>query len=211
MEADEKKCPQCAETVKAGVRICRYCGHDFQASTTSGAIESTSPEKKGSGLGKGCLIVAGILVALALIGSLVGPADPDQEFANAAVDTLADESLASSGGDQSANETTIGLTGPQANAVRTAQQYLAMTGFSREGLIEQLSSDAGSGYGVDDATAAVDSLSVDWNEQAARTAKQYLQMTGFSCSGLIEQLSSSAGSGYTESQARFGAEQAGAC
>lgn len=86
-----------------------------------------------------------------------------------------------------------------------------MTGFSRRGLIEQLSSDAGNGYDVADATAAVDSLTVDWNEQAVRSARQYLDMTGFSCNGLIEQLSSDAGSKYTKSQARYGAEQAGAC
>lgn len=105
----------------------------------------------------------------------------------------------------------VGLFGPKANAARNAQQYLDMTGFSRRGLIEQLSSNAGSGYNIADATAAVDSLTVDWNEQAVRSAKQYLNMTGFSCSGLIEQLSSDAGSKYTKAQARYGAEQAGAC
>lgn len=103
------------------------------------------------------------------------------------------------------------LTGPQKNAVRSAKQYLSMTGFSRDGLIAQLSSDFGDGYEVADATAAVDSLDVDWNENAARSAKQYLSMTGFSCSGLVEQLSSSAGDQYTLSQARFGAQAAGAC
>ncbi|WP_371860144.1 Ltp family lipoprotein [Halovibrio variabilis] len=36
-------------------------------------------------------------------------------------------------------------------------------------------------------------------------------MMGFSCQGLIEQLSSSAGEGYTDSQATYGARQAGAC
>lgn len=104
-----------------------------------------------------------------------------------------------------------GLTGPQMNAVRSAEQYLSMSGFSRDGLIEQLSSDAGDGYSVVDATAAVDSLSVDWNENAARSARQYLSMSGFSCSGLIEQLSSSAGDKYTTEQATYGARQAGAC
>ena len=103
------------------------------------------------------------------------------------------------------------LTASQKNAARSAKQYLKMTGFSREGLIEQLSSSAGDGYDVADATAAVDSLEVDWNENAVRSAKQYLKMTGFSCQGLIEQLSSSAGDKYTESQATFGARQAGAC
>lgn len=103
------------------------------------------------------------------------------------------------------------LTASQINAVRSAEQYLSMTGFSRDGLIAQLSSDAGDGYSVADATAAVDSLSVDWNENAAKSARQYLSMSGFSCKGLIEQLSSSAGDKYTVEQATYGAPQAGAC
>lgn len=103
------------------------------------------------------------------------------------------------------------LSRPQKNAVRSARQYLSMSGFSRDGLITQLSSSAGDGYDVADATAAVDSLGVDWNENATKSARQYLSMSGFSCQGLIEQLSSSAGDKYTVSEATYGAQQAGAC
>jgi hypothetical protein len=103
------------------------------------------------------------------------------------------------------------LTGTQKNAVRSAESYLSLTGFSRAGLIGQLSSPYGDGYNVADATAAVDSLSVDWNAQAVRSANQYLGMTGFSCQGLIDQLSSDAGDKYTVGQATYGAQQAGAC
>ena len=103
------------------------------------------------------------------------------------------------------------LTGPQKNAVRSAKNYLAMTGFSRDGLIHQLSSDAGDGYRATDATVAVDSLNIDWDKQAVRSAKNYLAMMGFSCKGLIQQLSSDAGDKYTVSQANYGAQQAGAC
>lgn len=103
------------------------------------------------------------------------------------------------------------LTVVQHNAVRSATNYLRMSGFSRAGLIRQLSSDAGDGYSVADATIAVDNLGVDWNENAVRSAKQYLKMSGFSCRGLIQQLSSSAGEQYTIKQATYGAHQAGAC
>jgi hypothetical protein len=103
------------------------------------------------------------------------------------------------------------LSGPQKNAVRSAKNYLSISGFSRAGLIDQLSSPYGDGYDVADATAAVNSLSVDWNAQAVRSAKQYLQIMGFSCRGLIDQLSSDAGDKYTRSQATYGAQQAGAC
>ena len=103
------------------------------------------------------------------------------------------------------------LTRPQKNAVRSAKQYLSMQGFSHDGLIQQLSSDAGDGYEIADATVAVNSLSIDWNNEAVRSAKQYLTFQGFSCKGLIEQLSSSAGEKFTVSQATYGARLAGAC
>ncbi|WP_428984350.1 Ltp family lipoprotein [Pantoea vagans] len=44
------------------------------------------------------------------------------------------------------------MAGPQNNAVRSAKEYLSMTGFSCKGLIEQLSSSAGDKYTVDQAT-----------------------------------------------------------
>lgn len=103
------------------------------------------------------------------------------------------------------------LSRPQKNAVRSAEEYISMTGFSRNGLIEQLSSSYGDDYRIADATIAVDSLNIDWNEQAIRSAKDYLAMTGFSCNGLIEQLSSSYADKYTVSEATYGAQQAGAC
>lgn len=103
------------------------------------------------------------------------------------------------------------LTVSQKNAVRSAKSYLRISGFSRQGLIEQLSSSSGDGYAEADAIAAVDSLDVDWNENAARSAKDYLKISGFSCKGLVEQLSSDAGDKYTEGEANYGAQQAGVC
>lgn len=103
------------------------------------------------------------------------------------------------------------LTLQQRNAVRSAENYLSFAGFSRKGLINQLSSSYGDGYEKADATVAVDSLNVDWNEQAAKSAQQYLEMSGFSCKGLINQLSSQAGDKYTKDEATYGAKQAGAC
>jgi pyruvate/2-oxoglutarate dehydrogenase complex dihydrolipoamide acyltransferase (E2) component len=101
------------------------------------------------------------------------------------------------------------LTNQQQNAVRSARQYLNFMGFSRQGLIDQLSSSA-VGFSVQDATIAVDSLNVDWNAEAVQSAKQYLKTMPFSCNGLIDQLDSTA-VGFTVAQATYGAKQAGAC
>jgi colicin import membrane protein len=95
--------------------------------------------------------------------------------------------------------------GSQQNAIRTAQEYLDYTGFSRLGLIDQLEYEQ---YSTADATFAVDSLNVDFNAQAAKVAQAYLDYTGFSCQGLIDQLEYEQ---FTADQATFGARQVGLC
>lgn len=161
----------------------------------------TAERKKMPWYTKVFLALFGLVVVIATFG------EPPEETAAAPTDVTDGGSIAAAVEPPPDD----GLTGPQRNARRSAEDYIAMKGFSRAGLIEQLSSEYGSGYEEADATAAVDSMNIDWNEQAAREAKSYLEMTGFSCNGLIEQLSSEYGSKYTAAQARYGAEQAGAC
>jgi hypothetical protein len=165
---------------------------------------SRSPEDSGGKHAWGHVAAATLTILVGGYLTFQSPAGRDDtraQVANAAGSAMAESTPALADG----------LTGQQHNAVRSAKQYLSMQGFSRKGLIQQLSSDAGNGYEVTDATAAVDSLNVDWNQQAVRSAKQYLDLQGFSCKGLVQQLSSSAGSGYTVEQAKYGAKQAGAC
>lgn len=73
----------------------------------------------------------------------------------------------------------------QKNAVKKAEDYINIMAFSRSGLIEQLEFE---GFSNEDATYAVDQVSVDWREQAVKKAEEYLNMMAFSRSGLIEQL-----------------------
>jgi len=188
-----KKCKECGNEVSTKAASCPKCGAVIKKKT-------------------GCLGYIGaaflIFIVLGVIGSLMNDGTSTDRRITAPGDggkSVTAESV------RPAPARADGLTGPQRNAVRSAQQYLSIQGFSRSGLIDQLSSDAGDGYRVADATAAVDYLNVDWNEQAVRSAKQYLSIMGFSCKGLIEQLSSSAGDRYTVSQATHGARQAGAC
>lgn len=152
-------------------------------------------------------IVGGIFGFLVVVAALA----PDEPVGSTQPVAEGDQVEPAAVSEQPAEPAAPTLTGPQSNAARSAEQYLSFTGFSRAGLIDQLSSDAGDGYEVADATAAVDSLNVNWNEQAVKSAKNYLSITGFSCKGLIEQLSSSAGDQYSVSEATYGAEQAGAC
>ncbi len=93
--------------------------------------------------------------------------------------------------------------------MRSAESYLNFKGFSRAGLIRQLSSEYGEGFSVEDATFAVDYLNVDWNEQAAKAAQSYLDFKGFSRSGLIQQLESEYGDQFTHEQAVYGVNAVG--
>jgi len=94
------------------------------------------------------------------------------------------------------------LSPGQQNALRSAQDYLAYTSFSRTGLIEQLEYE---NYSTEDASWAVDNVSVDWNQQAALKAEEYLDYSSFSRQGLVAQLMYE---GFTPEQAEYGASQA---
>lgn len=93
----------------------------------------------------------------------------------------------------------------QQSAVRKAQDYLSVSGFSRLGLINQLVNF--DQFSNEDATYGVDSLNVNWNEQAARKAKDYLSISGFSHAGLINQLVSF--DQFTPAQAAYGVNAVG--
>lgn len=175
------------------------------------------------------VIALGVLVALAVIGSLTG-GDKTQ---NTAANTTPHSSQPRSSQPVTAPTTVpttaaaaptttipakpkppVGpvLTAAQEQARGSAQDYLSMdSGFSRQGLIDQLSSSAGDQYSVKDATVAVDSLKENWNAQAVLSAKAYLGMSHFSCAELVDQLSSAAGAHFTLPQAQYGAKEAGAC
>lgn len=99
-------------------------------------------------------------------------------------------------------------TSGQRNASRAAENYLSFSAFSRRGLIEQLTSAAGDGYSVADATYGVDAQHADYKDQAYKAAKNYLSTSAFSRQGLIEQLSSEAGDKYTLIEATYGADKA---
>lgn len=91
----------------------------------------------------------------------------------------------------------------QRNALRSAGSYLDFSAFSRTGLIKQLEFEK---YSTEDATWAVDRVTVDWNEQAAKSAKSYLEFSSFSRSGLVDQL---VFEGFTPEQAEYGASTTG--
>ena len=95
------------------------------------------------------------------------------------------------------------LTLEEKNALMAAENYLDFMAFSRSGLIKQLEFE---GYSTEAATLAVDSLVVDWKEQAAKCAENYMDFMAFSRSGLIQQL---VFEGFSQEEAEYGAAAVG--
>lgn len=91
----------------------------------------------------------------------------------------------------------------QENAREKAVQYLDYSAFSRSGLIKQLVYEK---FSNADATFAVDSLGINWKQQAGLKAQEYLDFQSFSRAGLIDQLKFE---GFTDAEARYGVDQAG--
>ena len=97
------------------------------------------------------------------------------------------------------------MTGAQQQAVDAAQGYLSEgQGFSKHGLLSQLTSSAGNGFSKSDAEFAIHYLNPNWDQQAVDAANGYLnEGQGFSEQGLLQQLTSSAGNGFTQAQAEY--------
>lgn len=164
--------------------------------------QQSPPPKKG-GAKKVLWIVFAAVLGLCLLGSVVA--------------TLSSPSTTDSPESKSSEVSTTGpgateevedaqepdLTTPQEQAIGSAESYLDFSGFSREGLIDQLEYE---GFSTEDAEFAVDHLGVDWGEQAVRVAESYLEYSNFSRSGLIDQLEYE---GFTVEQAERGADAVG--
>ncbi len=106
-----------------------------------------------------------------------------------------------------------GMTLSQQNAVKTALNYIDLMAFSRQGLIEQMSSEYGDNYPRADVEYALSYLEknnlVDWNEEAAQCAQNYLDIMSFSRDGLYQQMTSESGDKYTKEQTEYALSQVG--
>jgi len=99
----------------------------------------------------------------------------------------------------------------QQQAITAAKGYLSMgQGFSKAGLIDQLSSPDGNGFSLKLARFAVEHVKVNWRQQAVIAARGYMSLgEGFSYSGLVEQLDSPDGGQFTVAQAEYAARKVG--
>jgi len=146
--------------------------------------------------------VVGILLAISACGDL------EADTGGTDVTTTQETS------DQGAGETSKKKAKPkmsveQEQAVEAAKSYLAMSSFSKAGLIDQLSSEYGDAFPREIAEFAVKHSGANWKAEAVEAAESYLEMTSFSRQGLIEQLTSEAGDQFTKKQAEHAVNQVG--
>ena len=96
------------------------------------------------------------------------------------------------------------------NAYKSATGYLDIMAFSKQGLIDQLSSEYGDKYPVEVAEKVVNYIEengeVDWFKEAEEAAESYLKYMSFSKQELIDQLSSEYGSKFTIEEAEQAVE-----
>jgi len=167
----------------------------------------------------GTLVAAIAVAALSACGSGNGASNASGSTAAPAATTTAAPATTTTAATTSVAPATIATTKEapappeftvaQQNAIESAASYLEMSGFSRAGLIQQLSSEYADKYAMADAVFAVNHIEVDWNVEAIESAQSYLEMSGFSRAGLIQQLTSEYGDQYTLAQATYAANHVG--
>jgi hypothetical protein len=172
--------------------------------------QRSAPRKKRHTVRNAVLGIAGLIVLIVIITSVSHGGSNKPASSTSSPAAAASAPAASSAPAATSAPAAQQYTVAQQQAITAAQQYLSLgSGFSRQGLIQQLDSSAGSGFSKSLAKFAVNHVQVNWDHQAALAAKGYMQMGGFSYSGMVQQLQSSAGSGFTAAQARFGAKSVG--
>lgn len=190
------QCPDCKKLISPSAASCPGCGRPMGSSTSENVLSVPVKKKKEtSGCAKFALFAILAVVVLALIGSLTGnrSSSPSRSSSTAHQSTTT----------PTTTNPSDNLTMGERNALAKAEDYLAVTAFSREGLIEQLEYE---GFSHSDAVYGADHCGTNWNQQAALKAQDYLNISSFSRQGLIEQLEYE---GYTNSQAVYGVEAVG--
>ena len=74
---------------------------------------------------------------------------------------------------------------------------------SKQGIYDQLTSDAGEKFKPEAAQYAVDHLKANWNKNALEKAKSYQKEQDMSPEAIRDQLTSSAGEKFTQEQADY--------
>ena len=99
------------------------------------------------------------------------------------------------------------MTRAQKEALEAAESYLDSGHFSKQGLLDQLKSEYGEGFGKKDAQFAIDHVKADYKAEAVEAAESYLDSGHFSKAELLDQLESKYGEGFTHAEATYAVDK----
>lgn len=112
-------------------------------------------------------------------------------------------SSSSSSSAKSSSSSSSHVSATKVAALKSAQTYSDTMHMSKQGIYDQLTSDAGDKF--DDASAqyAVDHVKADWNKNALKAAESYQKDQNMSPEAIRDQLTSDAGDKFTQNQADY--------
>lgn len=112
-------------------------------------------------------------------------------------------SSSSSSSVKSSSSSSSHVSATKVAALKSAQTYSDTMHMSKQGIYDQLTSDAGDKF--DDASAqyAVDHVKADWNKNALKAAESYQKDQNMSPEAIRDQLTSDAGDKFTQDQADY--------
>ena len=156
-------------------------------------------------------VIISLLLCICLVATITACSDTSTSSSENA-DVEVEESTAEKSEESSTPaDPTAEFTVEQKNAYKSGENYLDMMGMSKQGLIDQLSSEYGDKYPLDVAEFAVEQLEkngvADWDAECEESAQSYLDMMPMSKEELIDQLCSDYGDKYTREQAERAVEK----
>ncbi|MDM5223025.1 Ltp family lipoprotein [Peribacillus sp. NJ11] len=89
------------------------------------------------------------------------------------------------------------------SALQKAESYAETMSMSKQGIYDQLTSEAGEQFPEDAAQYAIDNIKWDWKENALKKAKQYTETMAMSKDAVYDQLISEAGEQFTPEEAQY--------
>ncbi|MGE6720192.1 Ltp family lipoprotein [Peribacillus frigoritolerans] len=89
------------------------------------------------------------------------------------------------------------------SALQKAESYAEIMSMSKQGIYNQLTSEAGEQFPEDAAQYAIDNIKWDWKENALKKAKEYTETMAMSKDAVYDQLISEAGEQFTPKEAQY--------
>lgn len=104
---------------------------------------------------------------------------------------------------ESSNKSDDNPTREQKSALNKAKTYSDTMNMSKQGIYDQLTSEAGEQFPAEAAQYAVDNLKADYNKNALKKAETYADTMDMSNDAIFDQLTSEAGEKFTTEQAQY--------